>query len=90
MNQTIIADLQESVMLLIIGMAVVFSFLSILIFAINFIRNVCERYFPEVSESTTSNQASNITPTTATQSSGISPQVVAAITAAVHQYRHEK
>lgn len=71
------AELMSSgIELMIAGMTIVFLFLTVLVGAINFMSFVVQRFFPE-------------TPTTAVHvtTGGVDKQVIAAITAAVHQYR---
>jgi oxaloacetate decarboxylase gamma subunit len=64
--------------LMISGMTIVFLFLVMLVYAINLMSFLVQRYFPDVS-------ATNIHVATG----GVDKQVVAAITAAVHQYRNK-
>lgn len=72
--------LLEAAMLLAVGMVVVFAFLSLLILVINLIASFARRY-PE----TNSNQGAD---TKISQSPAtVSPALVSAITAAIHQYK---
>ncbi len=59
------------------GMGIVFVFLTMLVVAINIMSALVQRYFPEVP----------LTKTVPGITSDIDKSVVAAITAAVHQYR---
>ena len=75
--------LAEAGMLMLAGMVVVFLFLSLLIIAINLLAKFAEA-FPD-----------KVTPTSApktpsTNSKQVSPQVVAAIGAAIKQYKARK
>ena len=60
------------------GMGIVFLFLTLLVLAINLMSSLIERFFPE---------APNLVGTVTTTSNGIDKNIVAAITAAVHQHR---
>ena len=75
--------LYESFWLLVIGMAVVFSFLTMLIGGVKLIEKFCAA-FPE-QEPTNKHSPSQ----PLSQNQGVSPQVVAAITAAIHQHRQK-
>lgn len=86
MHNDISALLNESLWLLLIGMAVVFGFLVMLIGAVKLIERFCQA-FPGT-EDVQSNPISQRTSGTA--ASGVSPQVVAAITAAIHQHRQSR
>ena len=74
------AELMSSgIELLFAGMGIVFLFLAMLVVAINIMSSFIQRFFPE-------------TPLMGMPSSvsgGVDKSIVAAITAAVHQYRHE-
>lgn len=76
--------LYESFWLLVIGMAVVFSFLTMLIGGIKLIEKFCAA-FPQ--DEPTNKPA--LPSALSQQHSDISPQVVAAITAAIHQHRQK-
>lgn len=84
MHDDIFAILQESFLLLIIGMAVVFSFLTMLIGAIKLIHRFCVR-FPG-----TELQSATLPTSPPASSDSVPPAVVAAITAAIHQHRQNK
>lgn len=86
MQNSVFTLLNESLWLMLIGMAVVFLFLTLLIGAIKLIKMLCYEE-PEV-QSTPSLTASQQNTDTAVE--GIAPNVVAAITAAVHQHRQSK
>jgi oxaloacetate decarboxylase (Na+ extruding) subunit gamma len=70
--------MSSGIELMIAGMAIVFLFLTMLVCAINLMSFIVQRFFPEA-------------PTTAVHVStgGVDKQVIAAITAAVHQYRSQ-
>ena len=73
------AELMSSgIELMIAGMAIVFLFLTMLVWAINFMSYIVQRFFPEQ-------------PTTAVHvtTGGVDKQTIAAITTAVHQYRNK-
>ncbi len=62
--------------LLVVGMGIVFIFLTLLIFILNIMSSIIQRYFPEpqvIAKKATANQ--------------IDPNVLAAISAAVHRHR---
>jgi oxaloacetate decarboxylase gamma subunit len=82
MNDEIIKLLLESVNLLVVGMIVVFVFLTVLIGVVKLMSAVVQK-FPEPVVS----DANNRTTVASHDSNVISPEVVAAISAAVHQYR---
>ncbi len=70
-------QMTSGIELMFAGMGIVFLFLTMLVGAINIMSAVVQRYFPEVPMS---KSVPGIT-------SDIDKSVVAAITAAVHQYR---
>ncbi|XOV81188.1 MAG: OadG family protein [Aestuariibacter sp.] len=81
--QTDIASLlMDAALLLAVGMSVVFVFLSILITVIHGIRQL-DLALPEVAPVVVNNRASS----NKKSPDEVSPSVVAAISAAVHQYR---
>lgn len=67
--------------IMLIGMGIVYAFLAMLILAINGMSSLIRRYFPEIPV------AKNSGPHPATQ--GNDPGTVAAIAAAIHQYRQK-
>ena len=69
--------MSSGVELMFAGMSIVFLFLTMLVVAINIMSSLVQRFFPEAPGMGSS----------ATVSSGIDKSVIAAITAAVHQYR---
>ena len=79
MDPNVSSLLQDAALLLVIGMLVVFIFLTILIGAVNLISLICRR-FPEARPPQHEFKTSSA-------SKELSPAVVAAISAAVHQYR---
>ena len=68
--------------LMFIGMGIVFSFLTMLVIAINVMSSLIQRFLPETQIS----QSKVIVPTL---SSSIDKSTVAAIAAAIHQYRNK-
>jgi oxaloacetate decarboxylase (Na+ extruding) subunit gamma len=68
----------SGVELMIVGMGIVFLFLTMLVIAINIMSSLVQRFFPDAPQS-------NIPVPSVT--SGTDKSTVAAITAAVHQYR---
>jgi oxaloacetate decarboxylase gamma subunit len=86
-----IADLlTEAANLMLIGMVVVFVFLGILIVCITAMANLVGKEEPEVFNTSPKNSAN--APTQSGARSDVAPEVVAAISAAVHNYRnnHDK
>ena len=78
--------LSEAATLLLVGMSVVFIFLSLLIAAINVIAWLCAKY-PEPQERFVSPaRAQGVSSSVSRQN--ISPSTVAAITGAIHQHRN--
>lgn len=71
--------MSSGIELMFVGMGIVFLFLTMLVVAINLMSRVIQRYFPE--EPVTSISIP-VTPSSTTDKS-----YIAAITAAVHQYR---
>lgn len=86
MTDDISTILVDSAMLLLVGMSVVFVFLTLLIGAIHLIEWLCKK-FPAAEEPYLS-QPSGTAATV--KKDEINPQVVAAISSAVHQYRNKK
>lgn len=85
MTNEISTILWDSAMLLMVGMSVVFVFLTMLIGAIHLIEWICNKFPGEESP-----QSTSPLPAANAASEGVSPQVVAAISSAIHQYRHKK
>ncbi|GAB3034577.1 OadG family transporter subunit [Bowmanella dokdonensis] len=81
MDPNVTSLLQDAALLLLVGMVVVFAFLSLLIGVVNLISWICGR-LPEPVQPV--HELKRLSP-----SVGPSPAVVAAITAAVHKYRQE-
>ena len=71
--------MNAGVELMIIGMLIVFAFLALLVVMVNLMTWIVQRFFPE--------QPINIAPAISASTSHTDPGVIAAITAAVHQYR---
>ena len=93
MTNNISTILLDAAILLVVGMSVVFVFLTILIFAIHAIEWISNKLPSEQSATPvySANQAVSASQSTAvTPTDGVSPQVVAAITAAVHQHRNQR
>lgn len=74
--------LSEALNLMVIGMIAVFAFLLLLVLIVQGISSVIQRYFPP--------QIIEKPALTNTSASGPTPAVIAAISAAVHQYRQQK
>ena len=74
--------LLEAASLMLIGMGAVFAFLLLLVFIVQLISRVMQRYFPT--------KANVGTTVTTPGSSGPSPAVIAAISTAIHQYRQQQ
>ena len=85
MNAEVQQLLLDAGLLLLVGMAVVFLFLSLLIGAVSLISKVCRRFPEAVSHVTTA-----ATPRKPNVAAGISAAEVAAISAAIHQHRNSK
>lgn len=83
MTKDIYSTLLDAAGLLLVGMVVVFVFLTILIGAIHLIEWLSNKV-PNAEENVIAPQAAGA------QQEAISPQVVAAISSAVHQYRNKK
>lgn len=71
--------MSAGVELMIIGMVIVFAFLAMLVVMVNIMTWVVQRFFPA--------QAIIITPATSASTNHTDASVIAAITAAVRQYR---
>ncbi|MCF2950184.1 OadG family protein [Paraglaciecola aquimarina] len=84
MQADVASALLEAANLLLVGMGVVFLFLTMLIGAVNLIA-WANRLFPEDQSSHSSSQS--FTPKVSQNSQQVSPKIVAAITTAVRQYR---
>jgi oxaloacetate decarboxylase gamma subunit len=69
--------MSSGVELMFVGMGIVFLFLTMLVVAINIMSSLVQRLFPDAPPSVA----------VATVSSGIDKNIIAAITAAVHQHR---
>ncbi len=67
--------------IMLIGMGIVFAFLAMLVFMVNIMTSVIKRFFPEAAITVTT----PISATTSHTDSG----TIAAISAAVHQYRNK-
>ena len=73
--------MSAGVELMAIGMGIVFAFLALLIVMVNLMTSVIQRFFPET-------HIADLTPASAL-TSHTDAGVIAAITAAVHQYRNK-
>ncbi len=70
--------MSTGVEIMLVGMGSVFSFLAMLIVAVNIMASTIQRFFPEKkTEPAPKNNAETV----------IDTKVIAAVTAAVHQYR---
>ena len=72
--------MSNGVELMFAGMGIVFLFLTMLVGAINLMSSLVQRFFPDM-------PVIGIMPAV---SSGIDKNIIAAISAAVHQYRHKQ
>lgn len=75
MNETITSGIE----LMLTGMGIVFLFLAMLIVAVNVMSTVIQHYFSPAISNTNDNGIEN--------NQAIDSNVIAAITAAIHQYR---
>ena len=85
MQENVADLLLEAANLLLVGMSVVFVFLTILIVAVNVIAKICA-HFPDP-------EPDNLPPRqnpSLAKTSGVSQATVAAIGAAIHQYRKSR
>lgn len=71
-------QVRSGIELMFAGMGIVFIFLTMLVFAINLMSALLQRYFPDG------------TPKLDGLSGGIDKATIAAITTAVHQYRNKR
>jgi oxaloacetate decarboxylase (Na+ extruding) subunit gamma len=71
-------QMRSGIELMFAGMGIVFVFLTMLVFAINLMSALVQRYFPDATAKIQS------------VSGGLDKATVAAITAAVHQYRNKR
>ncbi|EHR40067.1 MULTISPECIES: oxaloacetate decarboxylase subunit gamma [Alishewanella] len=79
-----VADLlAEAAGLMLIGMIAVFTFLCLLVLLLKLMSYSIQRFFPV-------KVADKVTRVEQSASDGVSPAVVAAISAAVHQYRQQQ
>ncbi|WP_199611011.1 OadG family transporter subunit [Flocculibacter collagenilyticus] len=77
----------EAANIMLMGMVVVFIFLGMLVFAIKLLH----RLSLSLSSSVVSTPLTPLTPTIkSNETSVVTPEIVSAITAAVHQYRQDK
>lgn len=73
--------MNSGIELMLIGMGIVFAFLALLVVMVNIMTSVIQRFFPETPIAVSS-------PTSAS-TSHTDAGVIAAISAAVHQYRNK-
>ncbi len=76
------SQLIDAATMMLTGMVVVFTFLTILVFLVRLMSKLAPKEEPQPSAAT-----QPVTNTVSSPSSAVSPQVVAAISAAVHQHR---
>ena len=69
--------MSSGVQLMLVGMGIVFLFLALLVVTINIMSSLVHRFFPEEP------------PPSQSVKSGVDANTVAAITAAIHQYRNK-
>ena len=70
--------MSKGIELMLAGMTIVFLFLTMLVLAINLMSSLIQRFFPD---------APSLAGTATSSSNGIDKNIIAAITAAVHQHR---
>ena len=87
MNAEIAGQLNEAGILMMVGMGFVFAFLALLIGGIKLIEITCARFPGEVEQPVSSSKKG---PAKTSKDSGITPQTLAAISAAVHQHRQSQ
>lgn len=68
--------MSSGIEIMLVGMGIVFLFLAMLVVAVNIMSALIQRFFPHVPAEVAT-----------TAHSGTDPSVIAAISAAVHQYR---
>lgn len=73
--------LSSGIDLMLIGMGIVFMFLTMLVFAINIMSALVQHFFPE--------PPMPALPVSMPKADGLDKSTVAAISAAVHQYRNQ-
>jgi len=73
--------MSSGVELMILGMGIVFAFLAMLVVMVNIMTSVIQRFFPET-------PVTVVTPASAS-TSHTEAGIIAAISAAVHQYRNK-
>ncbi|MFZ2724657.1 MAG: OadG family transporter subunit [Methylococcaceae bacterium] len=72
--------MSKGIELMLLGMGIVYLFLTMLVVVINIMSALVQRFFPEPSQ---------VTVTIPTVATGIDKSTIAAISAAVHAYRHK-
>ena len=77
--------LAQGVELMVYGMGTVVVFLSVLVFATRLMSALAQRWLPEPEPSADPRVAAQVN-----GASSLSPQMLAAITAAMHRYRRER
>ncbi len=76
--------LSSGVEIMLLGMGIVYTFLAVLVMAIGLMSSLVQRFFPEQSVAAIQPASPKSAPATDDEAG-----VIAAITAAVHQYRHK-
>lgn len=74
--------MSSGVELMLIGMGIVFAFLAMLVVMVNFMTFVIQRFFPE-------EPLINVTHLSSASTTHTDASIIAAISAAVHQYRNK-
>ncbi|ADZ90037.1 OadG family protein [Marinomonas mediterranea] len=74
----------EGIGLMVLGMGFVFLFLIVLIFATSYMSTLVNKLFPEVAQPATPAKA----PSASAAANTVDPQIIAAISAAIHQHRN--
>lgn len=84
-NESIFSLLVQGFELMIIGMGIVFAFLALLVFVVNWMSGVLQKFFPEVP--VVAHQPRSVSPV---KSAMNDQQVVSVISAAIHQHRNKR
>lgn len=86
-SETINQLLLEAANLMLVGMVVVFAFLTLLILGVNGLASFCRRFLGQEPEAPKRASVKRTPTTTQNQTQTVDGQLVAAISAAVHSHR---